>query len=198
VTDSRVGGQTSDPVIINSYKYEDVGVILTVTPKISPDGYVKMEVEPSVSQLTSSEVAVSPGVNVPIIAQRKATTTVSVQNGQSVIIGGLISTSDDRRRSKVPFLGNIPYLGVLFRSSRAISDRKELLIILTPQLLLTADDGKRLTEDQLRRTTIKDEIRRDKLQQEILEPILPMFFPNGLTNGIRTNAVTVPPKVTTF
>lgn len=194
VTDSRVSGQGDNPVVVNSYRYEDVGIILTVTPKISPDGYVKMEVEPTVSQLSSSEVEVSPGLNVPIISQRKATTTVSVQNGQSVIIGGLISTVDDRRRRKVPFLGNIPYLGVLFRSSHATSDRKELLIILTPQLLLDSRDARRLTEDQLRRTTIKDEIRRDKLQQEILEPILPYFYPNPPTNGVSTNQIVLPPK----
>jgi len=169
-----------------------------VTPKISPDGFVKMEVEPTVSQLSSSEVTISPGVNVPIINQRKATTTVSVQNGQSVIIGGLIATSDDRRRSKVPFLGNIPYLGVLFRSSHSTSDRKELLIILTPQLLLNADDGRRLTQDELRRTTIKDEIRRDKLQQQILQPILPYFDPVPLTNAPATNEIVLPPKSTTL
>jgi type II secretion system protein D len=199
VTDSRVGGQNSDAVIINSYKYEDVGVILTVTPKISPDGFVKMEVEPTVSQLSSSEVTISPGVNVPIINQRKATTTVSVQNGQSVIIGGLIGTSDDRRRSKVPFLGNIPYLGVLFRSSHSTSDRKELLIILTPQLLLTADDGHRLTQDQLHRSTIKDEIRRDKLQQQILQPILPYFeAPEPANVPATTNGVALPPKSKTL
>ncbi len=198
VTDSRVGGQTADPIVINSYRYEDVGVILTVTPKISPDGFVKMEVEPTVSQITSSQVSISPGVNVPIIAQRKATTTVSVQNGQSVIIGGLISTSDDRRRSKIPFLGNIPYLGVLFRSSHEISDRKELLIILTPQLLLTSDDSRRLTKEELRRTTIKDEIRRDKLQQQILEPILPFFDSNDSTNGVKTDKLTPATKSKTL
>lgn len=181
---------------INTYHYENVGVSLTVTPKISPDGFVKMEIEPTVSQLTSSLVTVSKDVNVPVISQRKATTTVSVQNGQSVIIGGLISTTDDRSRRKVPFLGNIPYLGVLFRSSHSTSDRKELLIILTPQLLLDASDAHRLTQEGLRRTTIKDEIRRDKLQQEVLNPIIPMFDGNSTTNipMTGTNTTVLPPK----
>ena len=187
VTDSLV---TERGDTINSFRYENVGVSLTVTPRISPDGFVKMEVEPSVSQITSSTVTVSPGVNSPIIAQRKATTTVSVQNGQSVIIGGLISTTDDRRRSKVPFLGNIPYLGFLFRSSKATSDRKELLIILTPQLLAGADTfaqaeaARRMTQDHLHRSTIKDEIKRDKLQQEILDPLLPLMQRPESTNSV--------------
>ena len=182
VTDTRVGGENLNT--ITTYKYEDVGVSLTVTPRISPDGSVRMEVAPVISQLSSSDVQLAKDLRSPVINQRKATTTVSVQDGQSVIIGGLISTSDDRRRSKVPFLGNIPYLGALFRSSRSISDRKELLIILTPQLLLEKtgnasidglSDGQRMTRDQLQRSTIKDEIRRDKLQQEVLEPLLPFF-----------------------
>jgi len=115
-----------------------------------------------------------------------------------VIIGGLIATSDDRRRKKVPFLGNIPVLGVLFRSSHATGDRKELLIILTPQLLLNSNDAKRLTGDELRRTTIKDEIRRDKLQQHILEPILPYFDPPEPTNAPATNEIVLPPKSRTL
>jgi type II secretion system protein D len=192
VTDSRTTPQGDT---INTFAYEDVGVSLTVTPRISPDGFVKMEVEPTVSQLSSSSVTVSPGINTPVISQRKATTTVSVQNGQSVIIGGLISTSDDRRRSKVPFLGNIPYLGFLFRSSKAVENRKELLIILTPQLLTgsdalaQADTARHITQDQLSRSTIKDEIKRDKLQQEILEPLLPLMEKPG---NSPTNSVAVP------
>ena len=200
VRDTRVGGENLNT--ITTYEYEDVGVNLTVTPRISPDGSVKMEVAPTISQLSSSDVQIGKDLRSPIINQRKATTTVSVQNGESVIIGGLISTSDDRRRAKVPFLGNIPYLGALFRSSRSVSDRKELLIILTPQLLLSKDPGKRIngelsdaqlmTRDQLQRSTIKDEIRRDKLQHEILEPILP-FFDKTLPPS--TNSIVEPPKI---
>src|SRR5204863_7717981 len=122
---------------------------------------------------------------------RTATTTVSVQNGQSVFIGGLISTSEYSRRRKVPFLGNIPYLGWLFRSSKTISGRKELLIILTPQLLAGSDalaqvdSARRITQDQLQRSTLKDEKHRDKLEQEILEPLIPLMQrPDVSTNSV--------------
>jgi general secretion pathway protein D len=200
VRDTRVSGENLNT--ITSFEYENVGVSLTVTPRISPDGSVKMEVAPVISQLSSSDVQIGKDLRSPIINQRKATTTVSVQNGESVIIGGLISTSDDRRRAKVPFLGNIPYIGALFRSSRSISDRKELLIILTPQLLIAKDpgariagelsDAQRMTRDQLQRSTIKDEIRRDKLQQEILDPLLP-FFDKTLPPS--TNSLVEPGKI---
>jgi type II secretion system protein D len=172
ITDSRV---TERGDTINSFRYENVGVSLTVTPRISPDGFVKMDVEPTISQISSANINVSPGVTQPIINERKATTTVSVQNGQSVIIGGLISTTDDQRVRKVPVLGNIPYLGALFRSTKTLQDRKELLIILTPQLLQNQGEAQAMTENQLRRTTIKDQLKRDKLQQEILDPLLPIM-----------------------
>ena len=198
VTDTRISGENLNTV--TTYTYENVGVSLTVTPRISPDGTVKMEVEPVISQLSSTEVQLAKDLRTPVINQRRATTTVSVRDGESVIIGGLIATTDERRRDKVPFLGNIPYLGVLFRSSHANSDRKELLIILTPQLLLDKkgsaridglSDGQRITRDQLQRSTIKDEIRRDKLQQEILEPILPLFDKHLPPS---TNSLVQPPK----
>src|SRR5207237_7541208 len=72
----------------------------------------------------------------PIVDERRAMTSVSVQSGQSIIMGGLISTSDDSRITKVPLLGDIPLLGVLFRSKTKVTGRKELLILLTPQVMV--------------------------------------------------------------
>src|SRR5439155_837735 len=72
--------------------------------------------------------------------ERRAMTSVSVQSGQSIIIGGLISSSDDNHTKKVPFLGDVPVLGALFRSKTKITERKELLILLTPQVLVNVKD----------------------------------------------------------
>lgn len=179
VTDSRV---TERGDSITSIEYQNVGVSLTVTPRISPDGSVKMDVEPNLSQISSSNIDIAPGVKSPIINQRKATTTVTVQSGQSIIIGGLISTTDDERTKKVPILGSIPYLGALFRSSRNLQERKELLIILTPQVLSTGDSARNMTTDQFMRSTIKDKLNRDSLQRQILDPVLP-FLQGGGTNA---------------
>ncbi|MCP5526398.1 MAG: hypothetical protein H7A47_06270 [Verrucomicrobiales bacterium] len=177
----------------NQFQYEDVGVILNVTPRISPDGFVKMDVGPTISALSSANVEVNPGVSVPIINQRTATTTVTVQSGQSVLIGGLISTLDDQRAKKVPFLGDIPGLGLLFRSKTSIQDRKELLIVLTPQILTKGDgvgsqlDPKIYTDEELRKSTLRDQIKRDPLQMRLLEEL----YPEGL-EGSRTNAPNAP------
>jgi len=182
ITDARVT-QFGDS--INTVAYKNVGVELRVTPRISPDGFVKMDVGPRISQLTSSDVELGRGAKAPIINERSATTTVSVQSGQSILIGGLISTTDDTRASRTPFLSRIPYLGALFRSHKKIEDRKELLIILTPQVLVKAEviaqtrDAASVTREQLDRSTINEEFNRDPLQRQILDPL----YPNKPTNA---------------
>ena len=176
ITDSRV---TERGDTINSFRYEDVGVNLTVTPKISPDGFVKMEIGTTNSSISSSSVEINRSATIPIINQRRATTTVSVQSGQTIIIGGLIATLDDQRLKKVPVLGDIPYLGALFRSKTSTKDRKELLVLLTPQVLANAEGTGTIrpiddvTREQLDKSRIKDEIKRDELQKQILDPLFP-------------------------
>src|ERR1051325_6938139 len=123
---TALGGSTS------GINYETVGVTLQVTPGIGADGAVRMEIMTTNSALSSSTVSIPSGsssVSVPIINERRASTFVSVQSGQSILIGGLIETSEDNRVKKVPFLGDIPGLGALFRSRTKIENRKELLIL---------------------------------------------------------------------
>ncbi len=176
ITDSRVTPQGDT---INSFRYEDVGVNLTVTPKISPDGFVKMELGTTNSALSSSTVEINSSAVVPIINQRRANTTVSVQSGQTIIIGGLISTTDDKRVKKMPVLGDIPYVGALFRSTKSTRERKELLIFLTPLVLannqdkVPLEDAQKVTQDIIRNSTFHKEIKRDALQRSIVDPILP-------------------------
>ena len=176
ITDSRV---TERGDTINSFRYEDVGVNLSVTPKISPDGMVKMDIGTTNSALSSSSVEINSSATVPIINQRRATTTVSVPSGQTILIGGLIATTDDKRTKKVPWLGDIPVIGAMFRKSHNTRERKELLVLLTPQILSNsaeasaAKDIEKLTREQLDRSRIKDEIQRDDLQKQLLDPLFP-------------------------
>jgi type II secretory pathway component GspD/PulD (secretin) len=153
-----------------------------VTPKISPDGFVRMEVGTTNSSISSSSVKVTSGqqeVELPILNERRASTTVSVQSGQTIIIGGLIGTADDRRTRKMPVLGDIPVLGALFRTTHNSRERRELLILLTPQVLVNPLEAGRVrtldevTRDNLDRSRIKDEIQRDQLQQQLLDPLYP-------------------------
>ena len=121
---------------INSVSYQDVGVILRVTPFITADGLVEMIISPQISTLdTSLTVPISPGVNAPVINVRSADTVVVTPDGQTVIIGGLISKTKASSESKIPLLGDIPWLGALFRHRTTAGQDTELMIFLTPYIV---------------------------------------------------------------
>ncbi|MBM4108607.1 MAG: hypothetical protein FJ255_07315 [Phycisphaerae bacterium] len=114
---------------------EDVGIILDVTPTISTDGFVRMSIEPTISAVTAKTTQISQDFSAPIISKRTVSTVVTVKDGQSVLIGGLIQTQDEKRRSKVPILGDIPILGLPFRTIQNTKTKTELLVILTPHVV---------------------------------------------------------------
>ncbi len=132
VRNSRV---TSDGQIINTIEYEDIGIILSVTPHITPEGLVELDVSPEISTLTGETVQVSDTVNATIIAKRSAKTRVVVADGKTVVIGGLMEDNDTETVSKIPLLGDIPILGMAFRRTTKTKSKTELLIFLTPHVV---------------------------------------------------------------
>lgn len=152
---------------------EDIGVILKVTPSINPEGFVRMDIEPEISSLSQRTTQISENFESPIITRRKANTTVTVKDGQTVVIGGLISNRYEKRDRKVPVLGDVPFLGALFRSEVTETANTELLIVLTPHVVMSpaelrVEEMRQLTEDEIGRLSlpaeIKEEIRRGVLQ----------------------------------
>ena len=127
---------------INTVSYRNVGIILQVTPFISSDGMVEMVVSPQTSELAdrSQWVPISSGggssTAAPVINSRAADTVVIVPDGQTAVIGGLMQKADQRNDSKVPFLGDIPLLGNLFKRKVTSNTRTELLIFLTPHIVM--------------------------------------------------------------
>jgi type II secretion system protein D len=126
---------------INNTVLEPVGVILKVLPKISPDGLVVMEIIASKSDVgpesegTPVTVAEGQVIRSPRINITQAQTTVSATSGQTVVLGGLISKRKDELHRKVPWLGDIPVVGRLFRFDSVQSMKTELLIIMTPHIV---------------------------------------------------------------
>ena len=113
----------------------DTGITLEVTPQINKDGYITMHIKPSVTVpvlstyfKTGSAVFVDPQT-------RSTETTIMVKDGETVIIGGLISREDSYGFTKVPFLGDVPLLGIAFRYKSTDESDKELLIFITPRIL---------------------------------------------------------------
>jgi type II secretion system protein D len=130
--------------IQNQTTFQDVGVILGVTPRTSPDGMIVMEIDAVKSDLgpEAEGIAISVSANgtairQPIINVTRAQTTVSARSGQTVILGGLITKNQSEVTRRVPYLGDIPILGRLFRFDSVSVDRTELLIIMTPYVMRT-------------------------------------------------------------
>lgn len=138
---------------INTITYQNVGVNLSVTPFISSDGNVEMVVTPEISSLAdrSQWVAVSGGTNsvlAPVINSRTATTTVVVPNGQTVVIGGLMENTQTESENKVPGLGDIPLLGNLFKRKQKENVKRELMIFLTPTIVMAPSQLAGVTYDE--------------------------------------------------
>ena len=135
VTGVTVNGLTGGPT--SSITYQPVGVGLQVTPFITPDGLVEMILSPQISDLSSQTVQVSSNVFAPVIDQRAASTVVVTPDGQTVIIGGLMENDKTTIDSKIPILGDIPLLGMLFKHHQKAVTKKELLIFVTPHVVIT-------------------------------------------------------------
>jgi general secretion pathway protein D len=133
VTSVSYNGLNGTPV--SAITYQDVGIILRVTPFITSDGLVEMIVSPQISQLSEQSVTVAAGVTAPVIDLRSADTVVVTPNGQTVIIGGLMQNQKTQSDSKIPFLGDIPLLGNLFKHKVKTTTKTELLIFLTPHIV---------------------------------------------------------------
>ncbi|HUR38266.1 MAG TPA: secretin N-terminal domain-containing protein [Planctomycetota bacterium] len=143
---------------VNSVTYESVGVILNVTPHINPDGLVTMIVAPEISDVASQaeSVIITEGVTSPTFNVNRATTTVAVRNGTTVVIGGMIRDSVDDTVSKIPILGDIPLLGYLFSHTSKHTIKRELMIFLTPYVAFTAMELEEITQLEKSRLKIMD------------------------------------------
>ena len=138
----RVNGVTISNNIANpNIEYDDAGIILSVTPRINPDGQIVMEViaeksnyiddgVPVFTDATNGNVIVAPIKNITV-----ARSTVSVTSGQTIVLGGMITKNDDTIQRKVPWLGDIPIINHLFRYDATSTVRTELLIFLTPRVI---------------------------------------------------------------
>jgi type II secretion system protein D len=132
---------------VNSVTYRSVGLILQVVPRISPDGLVVMQITANKSQVSNDAgipIAISTGgqvINAPRFDVAQALTTVSALSGQTVILGGLIETTKSDLHRRVPIVADIPLIGDLFRYDSVLEERRELLIILTPQIVYNKVDS---------------------------------------------------------
>ena len=146
-----------------NYAFLDVGIILTVTPRITQNGYVTMDVTQ-----TANDFVRYTEFNAPVVNQREAQTTVSVKDGETVVIGGIIKNSISTTTNKLPVLGDIPVLGNLFKSNVQTKSKTELLVFLTPRITRDNVEAAKLRDDTVKQMApqsqgrIKKEIESNK------------------------------------
>ena len=145
VTQTATGiRDAADPTIVNSIQLRDTGIVLKVTPRISRGGTVFVDVNQEVSSAVQTTTS---GIDSPTIQQRRISSTVAVQDGDSIALGGMIRQSDTRSNSGVPVLRDIPVVGNLFSSTSNVGARTELLIFLRPRIIPNAAAAREMTEE---------------------------------------------------
>jgi len=145
VTGSTVTTATTGiPTATNTVNYRNVGVQLQVTPKINPDCSVVMRVTPEISTPANTTVNLGNGVFATAFNVQNVDTTVIAMDGETVVIGGLIVKKEDREENKVPWFGDLPVVGSLFRFRTQVKSKSELLVIMTPHVIRNAADRERI------------------------------------------------------
>ncbi|WP_417390872.1 secretin N-terminal domain-containing protein [Gimesia sp.] len=173
---------SANPVIEQS----EAGIILTVTPRISPDGNIVMETQAEKSDFSGASVPIFTDattgnvVESPVKNITQVQTTVSVPNGQTVVLGGMITESDTTIERKVPWLGDIPLVGIPFRYDYTSTRRKELLVFLTPRIIRNDADSEFIKQVESERIHLQVE-KAEQMHGPIfaVPPGEPEFIPEG-------------------
>ncbi len=172
--------------VTSSIQYQDVAIELKVTPRINPDGYVRMDVEQKVNDL-------GPNVNiggtiVPTILKREAKSSLAVEDKSTIVLGGLIQQTKSLTTTKTPFFGDIPFFGQIFKSQQNNKQRTELIIFIRPTVLRTDTAAVSEARRRLKLLGVSEELERH-------------YFPDVNTvtnsNGNATSATTPTPSYRT-
>lgn len=148
VTRSSTSTVDDNAPIVNTVEFRDTGVILNITPRVNASGLVILDIDQEVSEVIETTTS---GIDSPTIQQRKLESTIAVQNGETVALGGLIRDRLEENETGIPILGDIPILGNLFKATDNSATRTELLVLITPQVVRNQDDARAVTEELRRK-----------------------------------------------
>lgn len=151
-------GDTLD--IVRTVQYKDIGIILKVKPQVNDSGLVNLEISQEISSVAAKDIGGEVAID-----KTEATTNLVAQNGQTIIIGGLMREDATKSREGIPFLSKIPILGYLFGSTTVTNKKTELVILLTPYVIRTQQEAKDVTTDYVDR--FKDATKEKKINEFI-------------------------------
>jgi general secretion pathway protein D len=166
-------------------EYKDVAIELKVTPRINPDGYVTMDIDQKVNDL-GENVNIG-GIDAPAITKREAKSFVTAKDQSTIVLGGLIKETKTMNEKKVPFLGDLPMVGYLFKSKTQIKSRRELIVFIRPTVLRSTAQA--LAEARRRARMLSIATGELELEKQFLE--------GGNTNAIPTEATAPKTPATT-
>jgi pilus assembly protein CpaC len=124
-----------------SIEYKRYGVGLAFTPTVLNNGLINLKIEPEVSELDRSNPVQVAGISVPPLIVRRASTTIELRDGQSFVIGGLLQSKGTTTMQQLPWLGDVPVLGAMFRSASYLKNETDLAIIVTPRIVRPSRPG---------------------------------------------------------
>jgi general secretion pathway protein D len=130
--------------VVNSIEYRDTGVILNVSPRVNAGGLVVLDIVQEVSDVVTTTTST---LDTPTIQQRQIKSTVAVQSGESVALGGLIRDGSTKGVTGLPIVSEIPVLGNLFKNTTDTQRRTELLVLITPRVAASRQDSREITEE---------------------------------------------------
>ncbi|MGH6807541.1 MAG: type II secretion system protein GspD, partial [Ensifer adhaerens] len=141
ITRTVVPVETPDAPVSNQVEYRDTGIIMNVRPRIAENGVVAMRIDQEISNATNGDSLT------PVISNRSISSSVSVLDGQTVLLGGLISETQERGKDGIPFLSRLKHVGSLFGSKNRSNARTELLIMIRPMVIRDSRDAQSVAEE---------------------------------------------------
>jgi general secretion pathway protein D len=142
ITQQATNVTTASPALVNSIERHDTGVILKVIPRVNANGVVNLDVSQEVSAVATNDPALG-----PTISQRKVQSSVAVASGQTVLLGGLISSNQNNTRNGIPILSDLKGVGDLFAQTEKKNERTELIVFIRPQIIRNGVDAQLVAEE---------------------------------------------------
>jgi general secretion pathway protein D len=171
---------TSEPILTNTYtttatssigvvegsiEYKDVGIIVTVTPRISDAGLITLEIQ--IEKSDADTKSLFGRTNVPFFNKTTAKTVLSVLEGQTIVIGGLIDSSKKRNKGGIPFLSRIPILGALFGFHDFQDKKRELILLMTPHIITDHIQSSAVTDEFKEKVEgLKKELEKQRMKKD--------------------------------
>jgi general secretion pathway protein D len=183
---------TQNNTVLNSVQYRDTGKILTILPQVNSKGLVNMQVRQEVSAVGTPNFG---STGSPSFSTREAETTVVVQDGESVVIGGIIDDTISHTRSGIPYLMDIPGLGRAFRRESDQNQRTELIVLITPYVIRSREDARQVTDVFTDRLEGIRNLRQRMQRRAIKRPALPEE-PEAVTPELGVRRSTEPSRPT--